>query len=58
LRRRLLAKPRLTAADRLSFVWLYRLMPSLLNAAVIIQPDTIVQWHRAGFRSYWRWKSR
>jgi hypothetical protein len=42
----------------LFFVWLYRLMPSLLNAAVIIQPDTIVQWHRAGFRSYWRWKSR
>ena len=58
LRRRLPAKPRLTAADRLLFVWLYRLVPSLLNAAVIIQPDTIVRWHRAGFRSYWRWKSR
>ena len=54
LRRRLPAKPRLTAADRLLFVWLYRLVPSLLNAAVIIQPDTIVRWHRAGFRSYWR----
>jgi hypothetical protein len=36
----------------LFIVWLYRLMPSLLNAAVIIQPDTIVQWHRAGFLSY------
>jgi hypothetical protein len=58
LRRRLPAKPRLTAADRLFFVWLYRLVPSLLNAAIIIQPDTIVRWHRAGFRSYWRWKSR
>ena len=58
LRRRLPAKPRLTTADRLLFVWLYRLVPSLLNAAVIIQPDTIVRWHRAGFRSYWRWKSR
>jgi len=58
LRRRLPAKPRLTPADRLLFVWLYRLVPSLLNAAVIIQPDTIVRWHRAGFRSYWRWKSR
>ena len=44
--------------QRLLFVWLYRLVPSLLNAAVIIQPDTIVRWHRAGFRSYWRWKSR
>ena len=58
LRRRLPAKPRLTPADRSLFVWLYRLVPSLLNAAVIIQLDTIVRWHRAGFRSYWRWKSR
>jgi len=58
LRRRRPAKPRLTTADRLLFVGLYRLVPSLLNAAVIIQPDTIVRWHRAGFRSYWRWKSR
>src|SRR3982074_1089420 len=58
LRPRLPAKPRLTTADRLLFVWLYRLVPSLLNVAVIIQPDTIVRWHRAGFRSYWRWKSR
>jgi transposase InsO family protein len=39
-------------------VWLYRLVPSLLSAAVIVQPNTIVRWHRAGFRSYWRWKSR
>src|SRR3984893_18370362 len=58
LRPRLPTKPRLTLADRLLFVLLYRLVPSLLNAAVIIQPDTIVRWHRAGFRSYWRWKSR
>jgi transposase InsO family protein len=58
LRRRVPGKPRLTPADRLLFVWLYRLVPSLLNAAVIIQPETIVRWHRAGFRSYWRWKSR
>jgi hypothetical protein len=42
----------------LLFVWLYRLVPSLLSAAVIVQPDTIVRWHRAGFRFYWRWKSR
>jgi hypothetical protein len=57
LRRRVPGKPRLTPADRLFFVWVYRLVPSLLNAAVIIQPDTIVRWHRAGFRSYWRRKS-
>ena len=58
LRHRLPAKPRLTAVDRLLFVWFYRLVPSLLTAAAIIQPDTIVRWHRAGFRPYWRWKSR
>ena len=56
--RRIPAKPRLTVADRLLFVWLYRLVPSLLSVAVITQPETIVRWHRAGFRLYWRWKSR
>jgi hypothetical protein len=58
LRRQTPAKPRLTTADRWLFVWLYRWMPSLLNAAVIVKPDTIVRWHRMGFRLYWRWKSR
>ena len=58
LRRSVPAKPRLTVSDRLIFVWLYRLMPSLLATAVIVQPGTIIRWHRAGFRLYWRWKSR
>ena len=44
--------------DRLIFVWLYRLFPSLLGAAVIFKPETLVRWHRSGFRLYWRWKSR
>jgi len=58
LRRRVPPKPRLGVADRLLFVWLYRLFPSVLNAIAIVQPETIVRWHRAGFRQYWRWKSR
>src|ERR1700688_3699312 len=58
LRQRVPSKPRLTVADRLLFVWLYRLFPSVLNAVAIIQPETIIRWHRAGFRLYWRWKSR
>ena len=58
LHRRIPANPRLTVADRLLLVWLYRLFPSLLNVAVIVQPETIVRWHRSGFRLYWRWKSR
>src|SRR5258708_31800540 len=49
---------RLTSMDRLIFVWLYRLCPSLLNAVGIIKPATVLRWHRGGFRLYWRWKSR
>ena len=45
------------AIDRLIFVGLYRLVPSTLNALTIVKPETVVRWHRAGFRSYWRWKS-
>jgi hypothetical protein len=44
--------------DRLIFVALYRLVPSALKALTIVKPETVVRWHRAGFRSYWRWKSR
>jgi len=58
LKRQVPARPRLTTADRWLFVRLYRWMPSLLNAAVIVKPDTIVRWHRMGFHLYWRWKSR
>src|SRR5947207_12108657 len=41
-----------------SFVWLYRWFPSVLGAIAIVRPETIVRWHRAGFRAYWRWRSR
>ena len=58
LRRRGPSKPKLAAADRLLFIWLYRLFPSVLNAVTIVQPETIIRWHRTGFRLYWRWKSR
>ena len=58
LRQRVPSKPRLTVADRLLFVWLYRLFPSVLNAVTIVQPETVIRWHRTGFALYWRWKSR
>jgi hypothetical protein len=44
--------------DRLVFVGLYRLAPGILDALAIVRPDTVVRWHQAGFRSFWRWKSR
>ena len=58
LRRKLRGRVRLSNGDRLFFVWLYRLFPSVLRAILIIRPDTLVRWHRGGFRRYWRWKSR
>src|SRR5215470_12370503 len=47
-----------SAMDRLIFVGLYRLVPNAIKALTIVKPDTVIRWHRAGFRSYWRWKSR
>src|SRR5215470_3758723 len=58
LRRRLHGRVRLTNHDRLFFVQLYRWFPSILQVLTIIRPETLVRWHRAGFRCYWRWKSR
>jgi transposase InsO family protein len=58
LRQRVPSRPKLTVADRLLFVWLYQLFPSVLNAVTIVQPETVIRWHRMGFRLYWRWKSR
>jgi hypothetical protein len=45
-------------SDRWFHVQLYRWFPSILKVLTIIHPETLVRWHRAGFRSYWRWKSR
>jgi hypothetical protein len=48
----------LRASDRALLVWMTRLWPGLLGLSRVVQPDTILRWHRAGFRAYWRWKSR
>src|ERR1022692_1558639 len=58
LRRRTPKRPHLNNTDRFLFVWLYRWFPSVLGAIAIIRPETIIHWHRAGFRAYWRWRSR
>src|SRR6202043_2668 len=58
LRRTLRGRVRFTNHDRWFFVQLYRRFPSILTALTIIRPATLVRWHRAGFRCYWRWKSR
>jgi len=58
LRRQWLGRARLFCADRLLWVWLYRIWPQALNAMVLVKPATVIQWHRNGFRLYWRWRSR
>jgi transposase InsO family protein len=58
LRRRPRGRVRLTDHDRRFFIQLYRWFPAILKVLAIIRPVTLVRWHRAGFRCYWRWKSR
>ena len=58
LRRRRHGRVRLTTYDRWFFTQLYRWFPAILKVLTIIRPETLVRWHRAGFRRYWRWKSR
>ena len=58
LRRKVRRRVWPTNNDRWFLVQLYRWFPSILQVVTIIQPETIVRWHRAGFRFYWRWKSR
>src|SRR6202790_2677863 len=53
LRRRTPKRPHLNNTDRFLFVWLYRWFPSVLEVVAIVRPETIIRWHRAGFREYW-----
>jgi len=52
LQRKIRGRVRFTNSDRLFFVWLYGRLPSMLDALRIIRPETVVRWHRAGFRRY------
>src|ERR1039457_3917372 len=58
LRRKVQGRVRLTNNDRWFLIQVYRWFPSILQVLTIVQPETLVRWHRAGFRCYWRWKSR
>jgi len=56
--RRVPSRLRLRGVDRALLVWMTRLWPGLLGAAQVVQPETILRWHRMGFKAFWRWKSR
>jgi hypothetical protein len=58
LRRRAPRSLWLRTVDRLAFVSLYRLCPAVVDAVAIVRPETVIRWHRRGFKAFWRWKSR
>ena len=58
LSRKARPRVRLRNIDRLIFVWLCRTFPTILNAITVVRPETVIRWHRRGFRAYWHWKSR
>jgi len=49
---------RLRGMDRAILLWTVRLWPDLLDTVQVVKPETVLRWHRAGFRAFWRWKSR
>ncbi len=51
-------RPRLRQRDRILWVWLSQLWANWRSSLIIVKPDTVLRWHRHGFRLYWRWKSR
>src|SRR6202023_2903134 len=58
LRRKSPKRPAFSNFDPLIFACLYRISPRIVNALVIVKPETVIRWHGAGFRFFWRWKSR
>ena len=56
--RRAPCRLRLGSSDRTLLIWMTRLWPHLLATVQVVQPETIIRWHRAGFKAFWRWKSR
>ena len=57
LRRKVRGRAQLSNNDRWFFVQLYRWFPSIRQVVTILRPETLVRWHRDGFRRYWRWKN-
>ena len=57
LSRKARSRLRLRNTDRLILVWMYRLFPSILNVITVVKPETLIRWHRRGFRACWHWKS-
>ncbi len=51
-------RPRLRKRDRIFWVWLFRFWTNWRSCLAIVRPETVIHWHKQGFKLYWRWKSR
>ena len=58
LRRQSPKRPMFSGLDRLIFAVLFRIAPGITDVLKIVEPETVIRWHRSGFRQIWRWKSR
>jgi len=56
--RRSVKRPKVRNRDRIFWIWLSRFWAGWSSTLVIVKPETVIRWHRAGFRRYWRWRSR
>ena len=58
VQRRTIKRPKLERKDRLFWAWLSQIWPQWKSALIVVRPETVIKWHRQGFKLYWRWKSR
>jgi len=58
LQRSVKKRPKLTAADRILWAWLCGIWSDWRSALVIVKPETVIAWHRKGFRLFWTWRIR
>ena len=58
VQQRTIKRPKLKRKDRLSWAWLSQIWPDWKSTLVVVKPETVIKWHRKGFKLYWRWKSR
>ena len=56
--RRVPARVRMGGGDRALLIWITRIWPNLLDLSQVVKPETILRWHRSGFKAFWRWKSQ
>jgi len=58
VQQRTIKRPKLKRKDRIFWAWLSRIWPQWKSALIVVKPETVIKWHRQGFKLYWRWKSR